>query len=381
MEVLLFFKHIVVQLLVGYLAFTNTLAGYVATSLGIEENGRYTREQGEHVAVQEGPSEALTSLSKMYSQAAGTIPRVLRDNSAFQEAASIANVAGVTESDTRTTSERDVKAALVNILCQYKTEDYIRTTTGTGFFIEETGVILTNAHVAQFLLLKEVDDSITQADCVIRTGDPAEPHYMADLLYISPTWILRNAALISEEMPRGTGEYDYALLYVTEATGDTELPSSFPSLPVYSELLPRDIDGSNVIAGGYPATKLIRNGVNAKLSPTVDNTTIEELYTFGSNYADIFSIAESAVGEHGASGGPVAHGEKGVIGLIVTKGDEATEGERSLRALTLSYIDRSIIEETGYTLRQNAQGDLSARGTIFKAALAPFLAHLLEVEL
>jgi hypothetical protein len=105
------------------------------------------------------------------------------------------------------------------------------------------------------------------------------------------------------------------------------------------------------------------------------------MYTFGSNYADIFSITESPVGEQGASGGPVVSDTLGAIGMVVTKGDTSTEGPRSLRALTLSYVDRTIREETGYSLIDNASGDMVRRGAVFKEALAPFLSRLLTFEL
>ena len=62
-----------------------------------------------------------------------------------------------------------------------------------------------------------------------------------------------------------------------------------------------------------------------------------------------------------------------IVGLIVTKGDPDRNGARSLRALTLSYIDRTIHEETGYGLSSTLSGDLTYRGEIFKEALVPFL--------
>jgi hypothetical protein len=275
-----------------------------------------------------------------------------------------------------------VKDALVNIFCQYKTDDYIRTTTGTGFFINQKGVILTNAHVAQFLLLENSDDVINDVECVIRTGDPAEPKYHAELLYISPTWVFENANLITEESPRGTGERDYALLYVSKRTDDSPLSADFPYISADVALLTRGIAGATVVTAGYPAEALLRNGADAKLAPVMASTTIGSLYTFGSNYADIFSIGESPVGEFGASGGPIiTPNDKEVIGLIVTKGDELTEGVNSLRAITISYVDRTITEETGFSLAQNMQGDLALRGNIFKKAMVPFLAGILEEEL
>ena len=223
---------------------------------------------------------------------------------------------------------------------------------------------------------------VNDVSCVIRTGNPAKAQYEAELLYISPQWIFDNSNVITEEAPRGTGERDYALLYVSKSTNNSPLPTTFPAIDVATELLPRSTENSQVITGGYPAEALFKYGADAKLEPKVAETVVGSLYTFGSNFADLFSITESPVGEQGASGGPVAatDSEK-VIGLIVTKGDQASEGEHSLRAITLSYIDRTITEETGYSLLQNTQGDVALRGSIFKNAMVPFLAGILEDEL
>lgn len=278
-------------------------------------------------------------------------------------------------------TEELLRESLVNVFCQYSTDEYTRTTTGTGFFIHPKGVILTNAHVAQFLLLEKTAAAGGETKCIIRTGNPAEPRYDAELLYISPTWIFNNASLITEEHPRGTGERDYALLYVSASLTNSPLPDHFPALPLDVALLPRSTEGNTVVTGGYPARVLLRNGSDAALAPVVAQSTVESLYTFGSNYADLFAIASSPVGEEGASGGPIVAADTGkTIGLIVTRGDTA-EGERSLRALTLSYLDRTMQEETGFSLANNMQGDLALRGDVFTRAIAPFLAGILTEAL
>lgn len=373
----------ITSILIAYLSFTNSLATKVEHYIH-SDNFRTDTERSEPTteAIATTPSEKLILLSQMYA-GGNVIPKVLKENAAFQEAAQNAVQSASVINAVTDTTPLDIRAmqSLVNIFCQYSTDAYTKTTTGTGFFINEHGVILTNAHVAQFLLLKDIGGKVKHAECTIRSGNPAIPRYTAELLFISPTWILHNAKVIAEEEPRGTGEYDYALLYVSSAVDNATLPSSFPTLPVNTELLPKSLTGASVLTAGYPAEKLLREGARAKLIPKVAETEIRELYTFGSNYADIFSITNSAVGEQGSSGGPIALKEKGAIGLIVTKGDERTEGTKSLRALTLSYIDRTIQEETGFSLLANTQGDLTHRSDVFKAALAPFLAQLLEYEL
>jgi hypothetical protein len=375
MVILEFFGNVITTILISYLAFTNTLAEKIESLLPSHTPDQTTEEK-----VAEVTSE-FEEADKNRMGRTGILSKILLEHSEFQRAASIAStrdeeVAPIMDG---VPLEEAVRGALVNIYCQYKTKQYIRTTTGSGFFINQKGVILTNAHIAQFLLLEGMSSTEHDVTCVIRTGDPATPKYKAELLYISPTWIFENADLISDETPRGTGERDYAMLYVSGSTNETPLPARFPAIPVDVALLSRSISGSSVVTAGYPAGALMRNGANAKLLPVTAMTTVGTLYTFGSNYADIFSVSDSPVGEQGASGGPIVTTQsKNAIGLIVTKGDEAVEGAHSLRALSLSYIDRTIIEETGFSLLQNMQGDVALRGNIFKKAMVPFLAGILE---
>ncbi len=378
MVVLTFVQKIIVGILTGYLALTNTFADFITSALPSPQETPPTTEE------QAPDSHTIqNTLSSITKKGDGAFT-FLRTHAEFQRAAVVArsrDEVAVPENDALPLSDV-VKNALVNIFCQYKTDTYIRTTTGTGFFINQKGVILTNAHVAQFLLLKNTEGVVNDVECVIRTGDPATPQYEADLLYISPKWVFDNSEVITEEAPRGTGERDYALLYVARTLDRAPLPTTFPAISVSTALLARGIERTTVTTAGYPAEALFRYGADAKLTPVVAETILGVLYTFGSNYADLFSISDSPVGEQGASGGPVVTNNTGdVIGLIVTKGDPATEGEHSLRALTLSYIDRTIIEETGYSLIENTQGDVALRGAIFKKAMVPFLAGILEEEL
>lgn len=378
MMILEILGNVVTTILIAYLGFTNTLAEKIEALL--------PQEQAEEIQVtKESTDDDLKPfVEETESLADRFIPRVLRESLEFQRAATIAS----TREEEAVTIPSDVplseavKGALVNVYCQYTTDRFIRTTTGTGFFINKKGVILTNAHVAQFLILENAKDIEGDVECVIRSGDPASPKYTAELLYISPAWIFENSKVITEEEPRGTGERDYALLYVAKSVDGAPLPAEFPAIPVDVNLLTRSIAGTSVVTAGYPAEALLRNGADAELIPVIASTTVGTLYTFGSNYADIFSVSESPVGEQGASGGPiVTENNRDVIGLIATKGDEETEGSHSLRAITLSYVDRTIVEETGFTLAENMQGDVAYRGKVFEKAMLPFLVGILSDEL
>ena len=180
-----FFTNILTSILIGYLAFTNMLAEKIELLLPQSPQTEIVMQKPEEVEEKSG-LDKLTQLSKTFAK--GT-SRLLLEHAEYQRAAIIASTWNENEpEDTRDRPlDTVVKDALVNIFCQYKTEEYIRTTTGTGFFINQKGVILTNAHVAQFLLLDDAKDTVEETECVIRTGDPATPKYHAELLYISPT--------------------------------------------------------------------------------------------------------------------------------------------------------------------------------------------------
>ena len=299
-----------------------------------------------------------------------SIPDLLLKNAAYQQA-------NVSQAGLSGRTANDPSEALVNIFCTFTTPEYIRTTTGSGFFIDPDGIILTNAHVAQFLLLEETDQFGT-AECIIRAGSPAAPEYEADLLYLPPAWVAANAGNLSEAVPLGTGERDYALLYVQSSVDNDPLPASFPALSIDTNLLSLAVRETSVTAAGYPASDIIQNGANGDLLYKEAETTISELYTFGSNYADVISIRGTVVGAEGASGGPVINANGDVIGLIATRGDDTIDGAGSLRAITMSHISRTMQEETGSPLDDSLGGNLPLRSQLFTTTMAPFLLQILQ---
>ncbi len=360
-----FLTEVFITIITAYLAFTNQLADTIINVIGADEEA----EEVEMVEDEEGMS--LRNLPSQFGSK--SLPDILLRSAAYQRASAL------TADDSGVVSE-DPAEALVNIFCTFTSPTTIRTTTGSGFFVHSDGVILTNAHVAQYLLLGSTD-ILGDAECIVRQGNPASPKYQAGLLYIPPTWVQENASLINDSAPTGTGERDYALLYITKSIDNSPLPDTFPALSVDSELLPRTASGKEVTAAGYPATALIKSGPSAQLLAVLSTTTISELYTFGSNYADVFSIRGSTVGAEGSSGGPIVNKDGDVIGMIVTRGDDKTDGVGSLRAITTSYIHRTILEETGFSLARNISGNLASRSQIFTSTVAPFMIDLLSQEL
>lgn len=273
--------------------------------------------------------------------------------------------------NTSPTPSTDLADAIVNILCVYETSEYRRTISGTGFMISKDGVILTNAHVAQFLLLKN-SSSVKNASCTVRVSNERGDSFPAGLLYISPTWVIANADMITSENPRGSGENDFALLYVTDLD---EAAPAFPFIPVSTGSSTSQIIGSTVILVGYPSSDEV--SASAGFARRMATTTIANIYTFGSGTADVLSLSESILGHNGASGGPVINHLGQAIGVISTKENDNTK----LNAITTTYIDRRMREETGFDLQSTIQGNLPSRAELFNKTVSPILGEVINQSL
>lgn len=245
-----------------------------------------------------------------------------------------------------------VKAATVNLYCRLKAGRKTYGVTGSGVFVSERGVILTNAHVAQYFLLPAEEGRVT-GTCAVRGGSPARAHYTASMLYFPSTWVADNASELKKRQPKGTGENDFALLYVTGARKGA-LPNAFPAL------LPDSVEGAAlgdlVTVAGYPSEGLDFKGVQSKLHMVAAESSVTDTNDFGrSNATDLITIAPSAAGQQGISGGPVIDAENEVIGIAAIK--SAAKNNSTLRAITLSYIDRVLRTQTDRSLASLLTGD------------------------
>lgn len=269
------------------------------------------------------------------------------------------------------------RAALANILCTTRRGGSFNPISGSGVFVDPHGVILTNAHVGQYLLLK---DYLTPdfLECTIRTGEPSRNRYKAILLFVSPDWVRDNASKLSENEPTGTGENDFALLLVTESTDPSNpLPSAFPFVPMdFSNTYIRT--NTEVLAAAYPAGFLGGINIQKDLYPSSSVVTTGTVFSFGEKNPDIFSIGGSVLAQHGSSGGAVVSPEAKLIGLIVTSSTGGTTGERNLNALTMSHVAESYARQSGESLQSLFASDLRAKAEKFNADVFPRLKKLLE---
>jgi len=268
------------------------------------------------------------------------------------------------------------RSALVNILCTAGGND-LAPASGSGIIVNSNGLILTNAHVAQFFLLKDFRQP-NYIKCIIRTGSPAYPKYNAELVYISPTWVKNNKSLLKENLPMGTGVNDYAFIRITNAINGSSVGNlSYiePSIEEVSEL------NEPVLLASYPAGFLGGISILENLNIVSAVTTIKEFLTFDNTSVDVISVPGTVVSQKGSSGGAVVDGNKKLIGIISTSSDGNTTSDRDLRAITTAYINRDLQDNTGVTLPHFIAQDNAAYAKNFQTNVAPALSKLIIDEL
>jgi hypothetical protein len=264
------------------------------------------------------------------------------------------------------------RAALVNILCipQGKSLSPI---SGSGVIIDPRGVILTNAHVAQYVLLSES----TQIDlaCTIRTGAPAAARYLASVLYLPSVWVEKHAPELRDAHPLGSGEHDYALLLIDAMADGNPLPENTGAFPYLSPDTREAIafQDDQVLVASYPAEFLGGYAATSGLYPASSVTNIGKLLTFSEKSVDLVSLGGVIEAQSGSSGGAVSNAWDRLVGLITTTSEGETTGARDLRAITLSYIDRDLKAQTGSGLGAMLGGDVVSKEQDFRTSAAPDL--------
>lgn len=270
-----------------------------------------------------------------------------------------------------------VRGAVVNIFCLSKNTGVFNPISASGVVVDERGVILTNAHVAQYLLLDTYQERDLMS-CVIRTGSPAQVAYRATPLYISHSWIDEHAEEIDKQnMGGATGENDFAFLYITSPTNTkNELPDSFPHLTIYPLDTPL-YESDPVMVGAYPAGFLGGVTITKDLWMSTSITSITKLFTFsteGYKPLDLITVENVVAAQEGSSGGAVVSMKNAqLIGIIVTRGEGETTSERKLGALTLKHINRVLHRETNGGIAELLGGSLEKKASLYASTTAPLL--------
>jgi hypothetical protein len=232
-----------------------------------------------------------------------------------------------------------LRGALVNIICYAPAGSAFHSISASGVIITASGLVLTNAHVAQYFLLQNKGIS-----CTLRAGSPAVNAYKARLAYLPKSWLEANQGVLLETEPSGTGEHDYALLAITASATDAPLPSSFPFIPLASAAIDA---GTPVVIASYGAQFLTTSQVQTALFPTVVYGSVQKVYTFVESSIDVLALGGSAAAQEGSSGGGVASAEGTLSGTITTSTVTGNTASRELNAITAAYIRADYASENG----------------------------------
>jgi hypothetical protein len=235
-----------------------------------------------------------------------------------------------------------LRLALVNIICYVPVGSVLHSILGSGVFVDPKGIILTNAHVAQYFLLADRDVS-----CTIRSGSPAIDQYDAALAYISPEWLRANPSVLTETSPTGTGEYDFAFLAISNSATTSALPSLFPYLLLATT---PPIASTPIVIASYGAQFLESKQIKDSLFPTIVRGSVKDIFTFGTNTIDVLALGGSAAAQEGSSGGGIIDASGAIVGTITTSTITGATDTRSLDAITASYIRAEYASETGQPL-------------------------------
>jgi hypothetical protein len=319
-------------------------------------------------------AEASSTPPKAASTAIKKVQATTTATAATQASQTLVATAPAPDFDAINKIARD---AIVNILCTTKGGE-LSPISGTGIIISPGGLIITNAHIGQYFLLKD----FTQKDfltCIARTGSPASPKYNLELVYISPQWVSDNKTLLKEENPIGTGEHDFAFLRITSMIDGGNMPQNFSYLaPTTREAVFPD---EPALLASYPAGFLGGLSVLQDLSLTSAIAHVAEAFTFGSSTVDLISVPGTVVSQKGSSGGSVVDTNAQLLGVIVTSSDGTTTAQRDLRAITLAYINRELQSDLDMTLEAFISQDIPSFAASFRQNEAPVLSKLIEDEL
>lgn len=201
-----------------------------------------------------------------------------------------------------------VEDYVLNIFCTEKTSKYIKAVSGSGVFLsdpdEETGIILTNAHVARHLLAQN-------KQCVGRTGNPAVTTHKLTLRYIPSYWLnVNNQYIIGDPDQSSTGEFDFALIESKRISKILKKKNLFEVLRQRLELKVGDYQTNQYsntahFIHSYPAQKTLSISVYSPLYRKKDAVTISSIYqspTLGRDNNLLDALGSRFV-DHGSSGG------------------------------------------------------------------------------
>lgn len=269
-------------------------------------------------------------------------------------------------------SSSNIEDVLVNIICLQKEGNLINAHTGSGIIISPKGLVITNAHVALPFLIEQSEGK-NKMDCVLYKENIPTFGYKAELIYISEEWVKENAEIISALNPKGTGENDYALLYINKNTNPAlSVPRNFSYKNINTKKDYVGI-GDEVLVAGFPGAPKTLIDLNHAVNLKQDIVKIYDVYTFMKNSVDVFSTEITEVAAKGASGGGVFKNNE-LVGLIVTTSGPPNNSR--INALTTDYINRDLISDYGLSFGEVINSNYTNLADTFEKNLLSELSEL-----
>lgn len=275
-----------------------------------------------------------------------------------------------------------IKSALVNIYCTSKQGSTQKLITGSGVIINSRGIVLTDAHVAEYILVQKDYQSVNM-QCYAKTGSPASIKYDVELVYISPAWVRNNSNNLRETAPLETGESDFALIKIIPLSGSNDIfktslhPLSLGDVrnsnPAYT--------GEKIIVGSYPADIISTQGISTALKNQTEYLSIQNSYNFsGAGVAgsqDIIETTPAVLGQRGSSGGAITDTDGNLLAIISIIVSSPSSNLYSIRGITIDHINASLQQDEGFTLDTLKDQDISQIQNNFMSNKAPTLEKLL----
>jgi len=229
--------------------------------------------------------------------------------------------------------------AVLNVICLERDGRSLSLTTGSAVIISKSGYVLTNAHVAQFML----NQNQSNIDCELKHSEHSSMNFRATVQYIPDEWKSGSR----KKTTTGTGEHDYAILKIVGPGPGGIMLSQFPFISPQTNDKYIEV-GNDILLIAYPGKNTGNFDIDGSLPIVSDISFIQDVFTFGTTSADVFSSGVSPVAKQGSSGGAVIDEGK-LLGIIVTTNQTPTG--TVLNAISLDYIDRSL-KEAGLSLSQ-----------------------------
>ncbi len=235
--------------------------------------------------------------------------------------------------------------SVVNIYCKITKGNLIESVTGSGVVINSKGIVLTNAHVAEYVLLEDYMNSPSYS-CNIRTGSPAKNSYKADVIYLSPTWVANNSNSLTRLNSVGTGANDYAFLRLkTSSQNNTVNPVTSSDISTEKNSI-----SQKIILGGYPSENITADQLDKNLKFVSENSSITDLYGInGDDTKDLISTEATTLAQKGSSGGAI-FSSQGILTGIMVATTLTDNGLKNIRGIALSYINQNLISSYGKTI-------------------------------